>query len=209
MTSSTKLPYVATPGVITKILTKIREAKVPDRFTQDFLKVKLGFSGGNYNQFIPLAKKIGFLNIDGTPTDLYKSFRNQESSKIAVATALRQGYSELFARNEYAGNLSTEKLKGLVIEVTGLGKSDIKVKLTCKTFETLKKEADFDLKLSENNAKPAESPSTLNDTDSAQDSKSNFDLRLAYTINLVLPKTDDPAVFNAIFKSLRDNLLRK
>lgn len=36
-----------------------------------------------------------------------------------------------------------------------------------------------------------------------------FDLNLSYTINLVLPKTDDPAVFNAIFKSLRDNLLRK
>jgi hypothetical protein len=34
-------------------------------------------------------------------------------------------------------------------------------------------------------------------------------LNLAYTINLVLPKSDDPAVFNAIFKSLRDNLLRK
>jgi len=36
-----------------------------------------------------------------------------------------------------------------------------------------------------------------------------FDLNLSYTINLVLPKTDDAAVFNAIFKSLRENLLRK
>jgi len=34
-------------------------------------------------------------------------------------------------------------------------------------------------------------------------------LNLAYTINLVLPKSDDVAVFNAIFRSLRDNLLRK
>jgi hypothetical protein len=34
-------------------------------------------------------------------------------------------------------------------------------------------------------------------------------LNLAYTINLVLPKTDDVAVFNAIFKSLRENLLKK
>jgi len=33
-------------------------------------------------------------------------------------------------------------------------------------------------------------------------------LNLAYTINLVLPKSDDVAVFNAIFRSLRDNLLR-
>ena len=34
-------------------------------------------------------------------------------------------------------------------------------------------------------------------------------LNLAYTINLVLPKSDDIAVFNAIFKSLREHLLKK
>ena len=34
-------------------------------------------------------------------------------------------------------------------------------------------------------------------------------LNLSYTINLVLPKTDDIAVFNSIFKSLRENLLRR
>ena len=57
MATNNKLPYVAYPGMITKILTKIREAKAPDRFTQDFLKTKLGFKGGNYRQFVPLAKK--------------------------------------------------------------------------------------------------------------------------------------------------------
>jgi hypothetical protein len=32
-------------------------------------------------------------------------------------------------------------------------------------------------------------------------------LNLAYTINLNLPATSDQAVFNAIFKSLKENLL--
>ena len=32
-------------------------------------------------------------------------------------------------------------------------------------------------------------------------------LGLNYTINLVLPKTDDPAIYDAIFKSLKHNLL--
>jgi hypothetical protein len=31
---------------------------------------------------------------------------------------------------------------------------------------------------------------------------------LGYTINLNLPATSDPAVFNAIFKSLKEHLLR-
>jgi hypothetical protein len=52
----TKLPYVVQPGSIKKILEKIKEAKTPDRFTTDFLDTKLGFRGGNYRQFIPLAK---------------------------------------------------------------------------------------------------------------------------------------------------------
>lgn len=34
-------------------------------------------------------------------------------------------------------------------------------------------------------------------------------LRLSYTINLNLPATTEIEVFNAIFKSLRENLLRE
>ena len=44
---------------------------------------------------------------------------------------------------------------------------------------------------------------------SKEDSDDSLHLNLAYSINLVLPKTDDIGVFNAIFKSLRENLLKK
>jgi hypothetical protein len=33
-------------------------------------------------------------------------------------------------------------------------------------------------------------------------------LNLAYTVNIVLPETTNPEVFNSIFKSLKDNLLK-
>jgi len=46
MASNKKLPYVAQPGTVIKILQKIKEAKTPERFTQDFLKTKLGLKGG-------------------------------------------------------------------------------------------------------------------------------------------------------------------
>ena len=36
----------------------------------------------------------------------------------------------------------------------------------------------------------------------------HVELKVGYTINLNLPETSDPEVFNAIFKSLRDNLLK-
>ena len=52
---ATKLPYIVQPGSVSKILERVRQAETPDRFTQDSLGTKLGFKGGNYRQFIPLA----------------------------------------------------------------------------------------------------------------------------------------------------------
>ena len=208
MATSTKLPYIIQPGMITKIFGKIREARSPDRFTQDFLQTKLGFKGGNYRQFIPLAKKLGLLKSDGTTTELYKSLRNPTTSKAAVAQATKNAYQELFERNEFAGSLGKEELKGLVVEITGLGSNDRVVNLICQTFEILKREADFESKLrvEEEGGGRQEDESG---SEESEEGSIGVDLRLGYTINLVLPKTDDPAVFNAIFKSLRDNLLKR
>lgn len=208
MATSTKLPYVVQPGMLTKILEKVREAKTPDRFTQDFLQAKLGFKGGNYRQFIPLAKKLKLLNSDGTPTDLYRSVRNSTTSKAAVAQAIRHGYDELFERNEFAGSLKKDDLKGLIVEITGLEPKDRVVGLICQTFETLKNEADFETMLS-NSEQDTKYLEEETGSGGSGDKGLGIDLRLGYTINLVLPKTDDPAVFNAIFKSFRDNLLKK
>lgn len=206
---TTKLPYVNQPGSMVKILEKIQSAKTPDRFTLDFLETKLGFKGGNYRQFIPLAKKLGLLNSDGSPSDLYKRYRNVDSAKASVAQALRNGYREVFERNEYAGSLDKDKFKGLVVEITGLDSGDRVVQLICQTFDSLKKLADFEAALpsKEEAVAPPKTDEPLADSRSASHRK--LAVGLSYTINLVLPKTEDPAVFNAIFKSLRDNLLRE
>jgi hypothetical protein len=140
---------------------------------------------------------------------LYKKFRNTKTSKFAMAEAIKKGYKEIFERNEYANNLSSEDLKGLVVEITGHGSNDKKVQLICQVFEGLKKLADFDSE--------SHSPESIDDKENNKpeelikivEEEKDFDLNLSYTINLVLPKTDDPSVFNAIFRSLKENLLRK
>lgn len=207
---SSKLAYVAQPGSIAKIFEKVRHAQTPERFTGDFLETKLGFRGGNYRQFIPLAKKLGFLGSDGRPTDVYKRFRNAATSKSAMAQAVKTGYQEIFERNEYANSLSKDDFKGLVVEITGLESKSRVVQLICQTFETLKKLADFEAApaAEKEDARPEEHP-LKGGTEGEGPLRREVDLNLSYTINLVLPKSDDPAVFNAIFKSLRDNLLRK
>lgn len=206
-------PFMNGYGTTTKILSKIKEAQTPDRFTQDFLSTKLGFPGGTAKPFIPLAKRLGLLEGDGKPSDLYKAFRNHAHSKTAMATAIRKGYSQLYERNEYAHDLDKKKLEGLVVEITGLEAGHATTRAIVGTFEALKSFADFNQP--EIHKEDSSTPKTVGTVKSAPEPEatgedsSDIKLNLAYTINLVLPKTDDVAVFNAIFKSLRENLLNK
>jgi Family of unknown function (DUF5343) len=206
-------PFMNGYGTTAKILGKIKEAQTPDRFTQDFLSTKLGFPGGTAKPFIPLAKRLGLLEGDGKPSDLYKAFRNHSHSKAAMASAIRKGYSQFYERNEYAHDLDKKKLEGLVVEITGLEAGHATTRAIVGTFETLKSFADFN-KPEIRTAEPAEAKAasvskSLLEVESTSDDSPDIKLNLAYTINLVLPKTDDVAVFNAIFKSLRENLLNK
>ena len=207
-------PFMNGYGTTTKIFAKIKEAQTPDRFTQDFLSTKLGFPGGTAKPFIPLAKRIGFLESDGKPTDLYKGFRNHGHSKAAMAAAIKKGYAQFYERNEYAHDLDKKKLEGLVVEITGLEAGHATTRAIVGTLEALKAFADFN-KPQHLGAEAAESQTgtekakLLNDPEANGGDSGEIKLNLSYTINLVLPKTDDVAVFNAIFKSLRDNLLNK
>lgn len=113
-------PYMNAYGNVTKILKKIKDAKTPDRFSHDYLEAVLGFTGGSSRPFISLAKRIGLLNADGSPSDLYNRFRNPAQSEQAMAEMIRKGYPELYRRNEYAHALDKPALHGLIMEVTGL-----------------------------------------------------------------------------------------
>jgi hypothetical protein len=201
-------PFMNAYGLVPQILDKIVEAQQPERFTQDFLATKLGFSKASARAFIPLLKRIGFLSSNGAPTPLYSQFRNEDSRGAAMAQALRIGYKEIFERNEYAQDLTKEKLKNLVIEMTGAKPTDSSVASIVGTFENLKKYAKWD----DGPAAPAKqdvrviSPADIPPEE--RQPPTNGGLNLSYTINLNLPETSDVEVFNAIFRSLKDNLLR-
>jgi hypothetical protein len=209
------MAYMATPGTLPKILNKICEATVPDNFNGDFLGTKLGFKGGNQKSFISWAKKCGLLNSDGTPTQLYKNFRNPSSRKSSMAEALKIGYSDAFERNEYANDLDRKSFTKLISEITNNPHDNSTVKNIVGSFFLAKEFADFEKSAINNDAQvetPNEIVETINKLQSKEThpiSKKNLNLGLSYTINLVLPKTDDPAIYNAIFKSLKENLLNE
>ncbi|WP_412466194.1 DUF5343 domain-containing protein [Pedobacter sp. KLB.chiD] len=202
-----EIPYMAAAGAIAKILEKIKEAATPESFSGDFLGTKLGFKGGNYLTFISWAKKCGLLNSDGSPTLIYKQFRNPATSGQSLAAALRIGYSELYIRNEYCHELDKKSFKGLVMEATGEAHDSVKVDKIVSTFFNAKDLADFEISNIPTKETPVDAHSEHSSEFKRKPRGSDINLGLNYTINLVLPKTDDPAIYNAIFKSLKDNLL--
>ena len=128
-----------------------------------------------------------------------------------MATAIKTGYEPFFKKNEYAHKLDKTKLEGLVMELTGLEQRNAIVRSICSSFEALKQFADFEAEpVKEEQRKDTETkPKRRKQNNDETTDEHGFELGLSYTINLVLPKSDDVAVFNAIFKSLRENLLRK
>lgn len=204
-----KLPYVVSTGSLTKALEKIRTAATPERFTIDFLGSKLGLSGGSARPVIPFLKRTGFLASDGTPTDLYRRFRNKGERGAAAAEALHKGYDVLFQANESAQDASDDDLRGLIVQLTGVEEGSRVLTATLASFKALREYADFDALPKEDELEEQTGDEPSDSTTLAEVSSPPLEsLSIGYTINLHLPATSDIAVFNAIFKSLRENLLR-
>lgn len=212
-----KLPYMLSTGLLPKILNKIKDARKPERFTQDFLGTKLGYTSGSAQVIIPLLKRMRFLGSDGMPTNLYDQFRNPSTQKIAVAEGMKNAFPDIFDRNQYAQDLSKEDLANLVVEITGATKKDRTTKAIVTTFMTLNEFADFeaesDIKLPSTTQSDIperqDSPSTQHSsTGNSLSSSDGVRFQVGYTINLNLPETTDLNVFNAIFQSLKENLIK-
>jgi len=209
--SAGRIPYVNAYGNITKVLEKIKAASVPDRFTQDFLATKLGLKGGSPRPVIPYLKRAGLLGPDGSPTKLYREFRNPAMTGGAAATAIRNAYSAIYELNEYFHDAGDSDVRGLIVQITGLEPESPTVRAMLSSYKALRSFADFDasprVEVDDSAIVPTRVTEAPSDTGERRDSAIATQLRLGYTINLNLPNTTDVAVFNAIFKSLREHLL--
>lgn len=217
-------PYVGATGLLQELLKKIQEAPPPARFTSDFLFTNLKFKkSGSTNPFIPFLKRIGFLLPDGTPTDIYKKFRNPDAkiSGQAIAQSFKKAYNDLYARNEYWHTLSKPDLKNFLIEVLEVEANNISLKQLIATIETLKTYANFEATNAGSDDTSDDESDEISDEHDEENDEEKKDkskrrnqrdlngINLSYTINLNLPETADIKVFDAIFKSLKENLLKK
>lgn len=138
---SVSLPYLASNKNVEALFSSIQSAKVPDRFTQEFLSTTLGLKGSNDRMMIPILRNLGFLNQSGAPTAAYRQLKNKDAAKGAIAEGIRAAYSPLFEANENAHALPSDKLKGLISQVAGT--DDDMTSRIYSTFNALAKQADF------------------------------------------------------------------
>ena len=110
--------------------------------------------------------------------------------------------------NEKIHEANDTDLKDTVIQVTGLEAESRSVELIVNTFKNLRTFANFNEidKEAEEVPQVAATPE-MKSLPHIQSHEGNNHLKFSYTIYLNLPNTNDISVFNAIFKSLRDNLL--
>lgn len=205
------LPYVTSPGSLKTAFDRIRTAATPPRVTTDFVNTVLQIKGGTGGAVTPFLKRVGFAASDATPTELYRHFRNPVSGGPAMAEAIRFGYAELVKANEYFYRLSDKELFALIVQVTGVDTENSAAKMTLACLKILKSFADFEA--AGGKATIDERPNVDELSRQAmsvppqQLENGRLGLNLSYTINLNLPATADQAVFNAIFRSLREHLL--
>lgn len=204
------LPYLTASGTLKKVLDRIIEAQRPDRFSIDFLENVLKLTGGSARATIAILKRCGFLSSDGSPTELYARFKTEGGRSAAALQGLKNGFPEIFKRSEYAYTADDAKLKDIVTEITGLNRSDPVAVAIRGTFNVLRSyiagPVDVTRDLDEGGA-TAESSSFRPDVDYASSPQNGRRLGLVNNINIVLPETSDLKVLNAIFRSLKDNLL--
>jgi Family of unknown function (DUF5343) len=219
--------YLVTTKNLEAFFNSLQSAKAPERFTTKFL-TQLDLTSSNDRLFIGLLKGLGFIDEGGVPTKRYFEFLDQTQAPRILAEALRDAYSDLFAINKNAQALTVDEVKNKLRTLTLGQKSDKVVSLMANTFKALVDLADWESPSVERVAAthagtteppPPAAPATTGPPiqpatttqpaptplPPSQDS-SRQPLQLHYDIQIHLPESRDPAVFDAIFQALRKHL---
>jgi hypothetical protein len=211
--------YLTSVKSLPAILAAIQSAQAPERFTQAFLEA-LEFKSTNDRLMIGVLKSLGFLDDAGKPKERYFRFLDQTQGAKVLAEGVREAYQDLFRVHTKAHELGRQEVINK-FKTLGQGQySESVLDKMATTFVSLAKLADFNspthahATAAETAPAPAHAPAHAPAPATQAASPTSAPLEssgiklggLVYNIQIVLPESRDPAVYDALFQSLRRHL---
>lgn len=214
--------YLTSAKNLKSILASIQQAQAPKQFTISFL-TNLGFKSSADRLYIGVLKALGFLSSSGVPTSRYFEFLDQTQSARVLADGIRDAYSELFELNTKANEMSSTEVKNKLKTVTQGANSEAVIAKMASTFLALCAEADFEAvqpatppSPEEPETPPEETPGPTAPSGDGAGARTPPRLRgvaglggLVYNIQIQLPESRDPVVYDALFRSLKTHLFNE
>lgn len=208
--------YLTSQKNLGGILTAIQTAKAPDKFTHTFL-AGLGFKSSSDRLVVKMLKTLGFLSEEGVPTQRYFEYLDQTQSERVMAEGVMEGYSDLFDLNVNAHKMPRAELKNKMRTISQGKLKDAVLDKMAMTFTAFSKKADFDAAKAAAGDGASASPSGDSRSPGEDDDRelivdvpvSGSGLAidgLVYNIQIQLPESRDPKVYDALFQSLARHL---
>jgi len=211
--------YLTSTKNLAAVFEAIRNAKAPEKFTIRFLE-SLGFKSNSDRLIIGILKALGFLDDAGKPKDRYYEFLDDTRWEAILAEAVEETYSELFQVNKNAHTMSSSEVINKIKTISQGAYSEAVLKKMSMTFAALAKLGDF----------TGPSKKVINEASGTQEkvvnkievvesnetaptgnlSSQNLKQTLGglhYNIQLILPESRDPKVYDVLFKSLKEHLI--
>ncbi len=208
--------YLTSTKNLESILTAIQQAQAPKQFSIRFLE-NLGFKSNADRLVIGVLKGIGFLDAGGQPTQRYFRYLDQTQSGRVLAEGVREAYSDLFQLNKQAHELSRADIKGKLKTLTQGQYGESVLDKMVSTFLALSKNADFAAADESGPSEAAPIDTGAQEGGGGSTNGTSGELPetsliprlggLVYNIQIQLPESRDPAVYDALFRSLRVHLL--
>lgn len=194
--------YVQSTAQIPEFFRRIQQGQAPSQFTNQLLK-DWGFTSSNHRAFIPLLKSLGFLSPDGKPTSRYHAYRDESQSRRVMGEALREAYSDIFLINAKPSRSDKQAIEGKFKSAHNT--TDRMAGYMATTFLALLELADLSQE-KKGNKGPMIKPVVEDKKPEVQKLAPKATPSLHYDIQIHLSATKDVEVYNAIFKSLKENL---
>jgi hypothetical protein len=197
-------PYTANPANLKHFFDHVQTAGVPPKLTIKCLE-SAGFKSKNDRAILSVLKAIGFVDDAGVPTDKWRAYRVRgPEARAVMAAALHAAYSGLFATYPDAHRKDNEALRNYFSAHTNVGEGALSY--IVRTFKILSELADFEATPSEGVEAELTPPSAVRRGAPSPMPPVAPGLTVNINVQFQLPATDDEAVYDKLFGSLKRHL---